>query len=312
MGVSRLTRSSSRASTSTLGNSTRSSTPVRSKQRMTVEDQFKAAAKEAQDKELQLQIQELKRQLSETKDELHKAQDDLTRSNNVLTMTQAALHRKEQEQEQLDIAMSEQLEADLDLSWTTPAVQPPTLLDRLWAGAAATDPGQTISHPANRALPRAAVFLRCQQTHVFSLPGQKTDSPSPSDPSHATAQICGPCPACASPDANADAFSPGGRGRCCPFCVRPMPGLADGSHVCLSADCWLGASVAETGTARALAVWREVWSPRKLGGRYFFCGPRDEVLHLSNHPERFDLSEWKDGLVLDDGKADGDLTMVPI
>jgi hypothetical protein len=146
-------------------------------------------------------------------------------------------------------------------------------LGRLQIAGNEVDPH--ILFPVNRVFPKVAVFLRCLDSHVFGLPEDMISLTLPDD-SHAIAQIMGPCPQCVPAKVNTEVFCK----RKCPFCALPMPQFFDGRYVCLSGSCWFSRSDVESGTEKAASVWKEVW--RKMGNRYFFVGPWEEVLTFSN------------------------------
>lgn len=183
------------------------------------------------------------------------------------------------------------LSADLDISSMdldpAPSAQlPPSTLTRLQQSSASADP--SITFPFNRILPKAAVFLRCLDSHVFALPGQLASLSFPAD-SHAIAQVMSPCPQCVPPQLTTEIFCK----RRCAFCMVLMPQMPDGRFVCLTQSCWYARCDVEMGTDKAADVWGEVW--RKMGNRYFFVGPWEEVLSFSNDLDRDAEEKWAGG-----------------
>lgn len=168
-----------------------------------------------------------------------------------------------------------------------------TTFTRLRRAGAQVHP--SILFPRDRIFPKVAVFLRCLGSHVFGLPGAGADALTLPDDSHLIAQIMAPCPQCVP-------ATGGGAGAAatdvffkskCPFGMQPMVQFADGRYVCLSGGCWLSLCAVESGTEGAAAVWKEV--ARKMGNRYFFVGPWEDVLTFSNDLDRDAPEQWAGG-----------------
>lgn len=268
---------------------------------MTVEDQVKAIEREAEQQILRQQ------KAAEKKAEAKKAAEQQTAEQKAAkaeTPQQAAASDDLVVDQSFDFDVQSASSSDtssMDLDPSPPPPQPPSTLSLLQAASAAASP--SITFPFNRILPKAAVFLRCQATHVFFHPVQPVQ-PRPFQPpilslslsvslpadSHAIAHVAAPCPQCVPACATAaEAFCR----RRCPFCMVPMPQLPDGRHVCLTASCWFSRCVVETGTGAAEAAWREVW--RVMGNRYFFVGPWEDVLSFSNDLDRDGDDKWRGG-----------------
>jgi len=186
--------------------------------------------------------------------------------------------------ESLSYTSSDDHAMDLDASPPPEAQQPAdpyadTTLTRLQKASAETDPNHTFTFPFNRVLPKAVVFLRCQDSHVFALPSQLA-SLSAAEDSHAIARVMAPCPQCVSDKATTEVFA----NRKCAFCMVVMPRMSDGRYVCLTQPCWFARCHVDRGSDKAMAAWKEVW--RTMGNRYFFVGPWEDVLSYSNDLDR--------------------------
>lgn len=109
-----------------------------------------------------------------------------------------------------------------------------------------------IIFPSPAHYPKAAVFLRCQASHVFALTSLKTDTaPAEEEVCH----IFGPCPACLPTSVYPHAGAP----HYCPFCNRAMVHNNDGTYFCCTDVCWLSRCVAETGTDAAVKIWARMY-----------------------------------------------------
>jgi hypothetical protein len=155
-----------------------------------------------------------------------------------------------------------------------------TTLTRLQKASVELDPHHTLTFPFNRVLPKAAVFLRCRESHVFALPEQINSVSGHTGDCHAVAQVMAPCPQCLDDEASSEVFA----SRKCAFCMMVMPRLDSGRYVCLTQTCWFGKCHFMNGSEQAVAVWKEVW--RQMGNRYLFVASSEEVLSYSNDLER--------------------------
>lgn len=119
-------------------------------------------------------------------------------------------------------------------------------------------------------VPKAAVFLRCESSHVFSLTGLRGESPQ----EHELCYIFGPCPKCKPSSVHPHASGP----HLCAFCNRPMRLNIDRTYSCLTPSCWLSHTVAETGTDVAVKIWTDVWRGKS---NTFFYGTDTRTSRVS-------------------------------
>lgn len=104
-----------------------------------------------------------------------------------------------------------------------------------------------VTFPVRARLPKAAVFLRCQASHVFAVRPLKTDVPAENE----VCYIFGPCPTCIPNSVFPHAAAP----RTCPFCNQAMVLNRNGRYSCSIMACWFSRAGVETGTPEAVKVW---------------------------------------------------------
>ncbi|OIW33728.1 hypothetical protein CONLIGDRAFT_677484 [Coniochaeta ligniaria NRRL 30616] len=270
---------STRSATS--ARSTRSAASSSSKPKQTLEEEMEAITRKARLEVRQLQITQ------------HKAATEK------LEEQQAVEEQAAQEaQERLDKASASDSDVEMDsidemlgglddqLAQTNSILTHSTL-SRLQEAGNQVNPN--ILFPANRVFPKVAVFLRCQKTHVFGIPKDMESFTLPDD-SHAIAQIMAPCPQCIPAEGSTEVYAKSK----CPFCRMPMFESLT-VKMCLTDSCWLSQTSVLDGTQMAGAVWKEVW--RKMGDRYFFVGPWEDVLTFSNDFDRGAPEKWTGGPV---------------
>ncbi|KAB5570750.1 hypothetical protein GE09DRAFT_1104585, partial [Coniochaeta sp. 2T2.1] len=109
-----------------------------------------------------------------------------------------------------------------------------------------------IVFPCDGKVPQAAIFLRCQASHVFTAPALSSAGPSTTD---GVGHVFGPCPKCpltsVYPHATAN--------RNCPFCTYEMVMCSNGTRACRNQVCWFAHTVAENGTIKAPDVWPKLY-----------------------------------------------------
>lgn len=128
---------------------------------------------------------------------------------------------------------------------------------------------KSLLFPSNGYMPKAAIFLRCTQSHVFSFTGL-ADGTIPADDD--ICYIFGPCPKCPLTSVYPFASAP----RKCPFCDEQMGASPYGQgsgFKCQTDTCWLSHSVDETGTPSAVKLWA---TALKATGGWCFYGTRDD------------------------------------
>lgn len=259
------------ASTTPVNMYTRSRTASRTPEtpNMTLEVQFQATARNARMEALEQQLR-AQRAL--------KAAEKKAREQKDLEQAQAereAAGALDPENIAFDFdaqSMETDSSSELDPQLHQPLID--TTFNRLQRAGAEVDP--SILFPRDRIFPKVAVLLRCLGSHVIGLPGAGADALALPDDSHAIAQIRAPCPQCGPAAGAGAAATEVFFKRKCPFCMQPMVQFADGRYVCLSGGCWLSRCAVESGTEGADVVWKEV--ARKMGNRYFFVGPWEDVL----------------------------------
>ena len=113
-----------------------------------------------------------------------------------------------------------------------------------------------IVFPCEGKVPKAAIFLRCQVSHVYTAPALSAGSYTTVA---SVAQVFGACLKCPLTSMYPHAIA----SHNCPFCTHEMTLLSDSTRKCCNEVCWFAHTVTETGTNTATSVWAKLY--REMG-----------------------------------------------